>query len=656
MLPFLDGPGFIWFFWFTCSGVFLIPIDWHQYWITFSKFPGCFLENFISSAAGCLNAIFVFSSAYGFGNFLPGTGKNPLSVKVGMGLSILSVMGMFLVVTGLFSQKILGILLLTGILLSFKGFSRNRRAFSLFQLKKSALRFLNDPMIGLVAKLYLLLLPFILLTCFRPVTGNAHSDVIMYSLSMVKDWLLHSSYHEPFWVTGAHLGFPLCVALLQLMCSVFSDLNGWYGVFWFNIFSFFLTGFLVFQISFSLIGRPGANFSLLLFLLTPGLFSVVRSPLQDPAGGLFVALFLHYFLALLNGNRGAASRFWWIAGFVVCLKYFFLGLIPGLIIWFGRSCFKPGISKKALLVWVLLFLSPITLWYGKNLWLFGSITPSTSDIVNLRLVKEGFSHSPGKSQSPEPSAKLKHSFYFEGEKHLFLKLITLPFRVTFNPDSFKAGEGVGVIYLLFLPFIIFLRREKVWIWCAVFFLPVVSLWFLIHPLLRYTYPLFPLMVVAWATMESRWRENQKDLIYSKRGKWYKLTINLAFIFNFAVMGMALLPKKIFSNKTKETRFPPVPAEKVYETIKNLDPAPPCLVSDFQNPFFWNPYFYLSIPTYLFVEAKRDRYPAHTCLVALKPVNYPGWAKKGQVEVPLRYLDNARKKRIQNQNFWIYQKE
>lgn len=337
------------------------------------------------------------------------------------------------------------------------------RSFSIF-------RFLSVISgISKTEKCLIWIIVFIPFLCFfgviAPAIGN---DALAYHL-----------YHPKIFIQNHHIGFipftreSLWPYLGQMLFTIGLLFKSVTIAKLFHYFFGILTILSIFSFTRRFFSRKEALLSAALFALAPGIFTQMTYAYVDLAQGFYSFLALYAMLLWIDKEK---KRLLMLSGIFVGLALSvklmsgmtFIALLPVIIFY----VFNKEISVKQIVssLFIFVFFAFIagSAWYIRSYMVLDNpVYPFLHNIF-------------GSGWETNISA-------FVGTRKDFIGLFMLPWDVVMHADSF-GGEQIGVIFLVFFPFLFFLPvRVKNIQYLLSFFITYAIIWFIVDPMLRFTF-------------------------------------------------------------------------------------------------------------------------------------------------------------------------
>ena len=405
---------------------------------------------------------------------------------------------------------------------------------------------------------------FASLTLLNTLTPPFYRDALIHHLAIPKWYIRHHGIVDvPFSIFSYYppLMEMLYAGALLLLSDIFAQLIH---------FIFYLGSlFFTFALAKKILSRPLSLLAVLLFGSLPVVCQVSSAAYSDLGLTFFtvggVLALSHWFQTRIQGWLYVSAL---MAGFAVGCKYnglivlfsFLIGILFNLV---QREAPLKFIVKNIIMFLFMVFLVN-SLWLGRNLWYAGNpVYPLASSFIG----KNPFSNQP--KLSPYEARNLLYGETLRDQ-------IILPWNLSVMSKTKARYELDGVInpiFLVFLPFFLFLPRKTPEIkWIAyVSLLYFLFFWASSVVRLRYLMPIYPLLGIITAftagNLEIKWKK-----------LFITITLSAAFLLNlYWVLRYTSTVNPIIFLVGKESRQAflcrHLPAYPVYEYINNnLPPA------------------------------------------------------------------------------------
>ena len=454
----------------------------------------------------------LISAAFGmrileFFNFSFYNFREKVVYSISLGLGFIAYAVFILGLTGLLHRWYLILLLLALATFSFKQLTKIVKEIWNF---RNAIKFKQlDFFYKIILFLIIIAVILTFISALAPPIGH---DSLSYRLAQIRvfsetnkvDYIPYS--RESLWPYLIEMLFALGLAVSS---DIFVKLIAWsFGI---------ISAFAIYVFTQKLFSERSAIISTALFLLTPAIFTQMTYAYVDIPFAFFSFISL---TALLRFFETKDIKWALLAGvfcgFVLSIKYTgVISLLALLAVWiyFIVRRFNFRRYLKSLVLFLLIAALCSFAWYLRSYLIKGN---PTYPFFALAFNGNGW-----------PKGLENHI----GSGFSVLKLLMLPWNLTMLPNQF-GGEQLGVIYLLFSPFVFLVHRNKdVFKKLAVFAFSYAVVWFYLDPfVVRF---LFPIILVLAVIVGSG-----IHAAISRKGYFsgfIKLLLVIALIFNASLL-------------------------------------------------------------------------------------------------------------------------
>jgi hypothetical protein len=469
------------------------------------------------------------------------------SFGIGSGLVILLIIGLA------FAQLLFEVLIVSIILVLFILVYRDARYLCIKAYKK-LLKFTVEEK-TVEEKIFIFFVGFsIILTLIAALTPPFFYDALSYHLAVPHKYLMHNGFS--FLPLNYLSNYPANLGMLFVLAFSFSGdllakLISWLY--------FPLTALTVYSFSKSFFGKRMGIISATVFVFVPGVMILSTLTSIDMAVTFYSFLSLY---ALLRWCKFPQMK-WFIFSGIFCglavgtkytailVTWFTLEMIVFIHVYFvKKKSFVNGL--KHCIYFGLLVLLCFSPWLIKNIVYTGDpLYPFLS-----QLFKSSGSHFHNYSQVVKRIGNPVHKWFytFMNNEASFLEglklILTSPWRITMTTNG--AAGKTGVIFLLGLPFLFFIKRTPLIVRYLLFFSVCVFLgWVLLLPwMLRFAFPMFPPLSILVAYAFCGLSENFPQKKWAMIGISVILVYHL-FLFSSEMVSILRPFSYFFSSQSKE---------------------------------------------------------------------------------------------------------
>jgi hypothetical protein len=376
------------------------------------------------------------------------------------------------------------VLLVAALFLFFSLRNASELIAAILSLIRASFRYLyGKKLLTFLAILFLFVLLFTFISALAPVKDN---DALVYHLSDAKYFVKHHTVtFIPYTSRSIWPYFMQMLFALALLCksAILAKL--------FHFAMAFFCALAVYSFSKRYINRETGFLALVIFFLTPGVFTQATYAYID-LGWAFYTFVSFYALFLWNSS---SKKCWLVlsavmAGIAADTKY--LGLVTPIIVGIivVVMIFKNKKYNKLVANCLIFALAAIVVMFPYYIRPYFYTGNPLYPFYVKYIGESGWYQTTG----------------FGMEKNL-LNFIISPWFVTYYPDTiFGGGESqLGPLYLAFLPLLLFIRKQ----YKSIFFILVFSaifyfLWFFMFPAVRFLLPAIPFLAllvgyIVWFT-------------------------------------------------------------------------------------------------------------------------------------------------------------
>ncbi len=427
--------------------------------------------------------------------------------SLGLGLAIFTHLLIGLGVVGLFNQWSMNLLLLVVFLVSY------REIESIIQQTKAKFGNLLTVNINWVVIILLLILAVqVLFNLAGASVLPSGWDSLGVYLARAKEWVRLNSLEAIPYINYDLVLYPFNVGMLYGMSLLIKDailaklINFSFGI---------LMTIGVYALGRRYFSSKVGLFSAAIFYTIPAVAYLSTTAYVDLGYAFYAFLALYAFINWTTNNK----KGWLVVSAIIsglCIGSKYAGFLPMTILALGIPFYSWLVKKEKFIIvgrnfllFILLTALVGSFWYVRAFIMYGQFVPLKLVFSLWARIKAAFwgMLAQGPLDSGSSSSALALDVSFLREKAIIPWNLTMRGGVDYAQDP----GGVGILFLAFLPFLLFprFRRNKVIRLILFYFVVFSIIWVIRLPVKRYLIPIFPLLSITVAYIIMRIWEAKK---------------------------------------------------------------------------------------------------------------------------------------------------